>query len=230
MVVTEHQDIAADRSRLLRRIEEEVRETASYLGTDALDARVRQRMMDVPRHEFVPPEQLANAYADEPLPIGFGQTISQPYIVAAMTQLLRLTPEDVVLEVGTGSGYQTAVLSGLVRKVYSVEIIEPLHRRARATLERLGYGNVELRCGDAHVGWPEHAPYDAILMAAAGPEIPSPLIDQLAAGGRLVAPVDRGEPAQMLVLIVKDADGTLQQRAVLPVAFVPLTSATDHQP
>jgi len=220
---------ACERAALLHRIEEEVRETAEYLGIDSLDERVRQAMLDVPRHEFVPPDQIANAYLDEPLPIGFGQTISQPYIVAAMTQLLDLDKNDVVLEVGTGSGYQTAVLAQLVNKVYSIEIVEPLSRRARQTLTRLGYGNVELRCADAHDGWPEHAPYDAILMAAAGPEIPSPLLEQLAPGGRLVAPVDRGERAQMLVLIAKDHDGSLQHRAVLPVAFVPLTCAADHE-
>lgn len=174
----------------------------------------------VPRHLFVPPEELAWAYADGPLPIGEGQTISQPYIVALMTDLLDLQPTDRVLEVGTGSGYQAAILSQLVAEVHTVEILPALAQRAAERLARLGYNNVHVHVGDGSLGWPEAAPYDAILVAAAGPQVPPPLLEQLAEGGRLVAPVG-GRYTQVLE-IVERRGNEFARRQDIPVAFVPL--------
>lgn len=174
----------------------------------------------VPRHLFVPPEELAWAYADGPLPIGEGQTISQPYIVALMTDLLDLQPTDRVLEVGTGSGYQAAILSQLAAEVHTVEILPALAQRAAERLARLGYSNVHVHVGDGSLGWPEAAPYDAILVAAAGPEVPPPLLEQLAEGGRLVAPVG-GRYTQVLE-IVERRGNEFARRQDIPVAFVPL--------
>jgi protein-L-isoaspartate(D-aspartate) O-methyltransferase len=182
-------------------------------------------MLEVPREEFVPVELRRRAYGNEPLPIGYGQTISQPYIVALMTELLAVSGEDSVLEVGTGSGYQAAVLSRIVRRVYSIEIIEPLGKRAKGALERLGYDNVVLRTGDGYFGWEEHAPYDAIIVTAAADHIPPPLVAQLKKGGRMCIPV--GEPyfPQVLKLVQKDGAGNVRVRDILPVVFVPLTRA-----
>lgn len=174
----------------------------------------------VPRHLFVPPEELAWAYADGPLPIGEGQTISQPYIVALMTDLLDLQPTDRVLEVGTGSGYQAAILGQLAAEVHTVEILPALARQAAERLARLGYTNVHVHVGDGSLGWPEAAPYDAILVAAAGPEIPPPLLEQLAEGGRLVAPVG-GRFSQVLEIVERRGDEFIRRRDI-PVAFVPL--------
>jgi len=209
--------------RMLRDIQWEVELTKRHIGKERLDPRVLEAMARVPRHEFVPEESRVYAYDDGPLPIGFGQTVSQPFIVALMTDLLEPEPEDVVLEVGTGSGYQTAVLAELVKKVYSIEIIGELAEKSRERLGRLGYDNVEIRVGDGYYGWPEHAPFDGILVTAAAPEIPRPLVDQLKPGGRLVLPV--GEPFgyQTLKAVHKDEQGNTQVRDVLGVAFVPLT-------
>jgi protein-L-isoaspartate(D-aspartate) O-methyltransferase len=189
----------------------------------ALDPRVLQAMDEVPRHEFVPESIRASAYEDRPLPIGHGQTISQPYIVALMTALARIKPDGVVLEVGTGSGYQAAVLAKLASKVYSIEIVEPLGRQAAERLHRLGYTNVEVRIGDGYAGWPEHAPFDAILVTAAPDHVPEPLIEQLKPGGRLVVPVGMPGAIQELMLIQKDPTGRVTRRKVISVSFVPLT-------
>lgn len=180
----------------------------------------------VPRHLFVPDALRRWAYGDGPLPIGEGQTISAPYIVALMTDLLEPEPDDVVLEVGTGSGYQAAVLSGLVRRVHSIEIVEPLARQAARRLATLGYRNVVVRAGDGYAGWPEAAPFDSIIVTAGADHVPKPLIAQLKPGGRLVIPVGpTGD--QQLLLIEKRSDGSLRRRTVIPVAFVPFTRARE---
>jgi protein-L-isoaspartate(D-aspartate) O-methyltransferase len=186
------------------------------------DQRVLAAMAKVPREEFVPPDSRADSYDDGPLPIGFGQTISQPYIVAFMTDQLRPKPSDRVLEVGTGSGYQAAILAELVSDVYSIEIVEPLAKNAEATLQRLGYKNVHLKIGDGYQGWPEVGPFDAIIVTCAPDKVPQALVDQLKDGGRMVIPVgDRF--AQQLYLLEKK-NGQLKQSATLPVRFVPMTS------
>ena len=188
------------------------------------DQRVVAAMTKVPREEFVPPESRPATYEDGPLPIGYGQTISQPYIVAFMTEQLRLKPSDRVLEVGTGSGYQAAILADLVSEVYSIEIVEPLAKKAEATLQRLGYKNVHLKTGDGYKGWPEAAPFDAIIVTCAPNKVPQALVDQLKDDGRMVIPVgDRF--AQQLYLLEKK-NGQLKQSATLPVRFVPMTSET----
>lgn len=209
--------------RLLLDIEAEARAAAPWTGSGAITPRVMAVMGRTPRHEFVPSLHPDNAYGNHPLPIGHGQTISQPYIVALMTDLLRLEPGDVVLEVGTGSGYQAAVLSQLARQVYTIEIIAPLARQAAERLRRLGYTNVEVIEGDGHTGLPQHAPYDAIIVTAAPGEIPPALIEQLKPGGRLVIPVGSFMYGQNLLLIEKGADGTVTTASILPVSFVPLT-------
>ncbi len=191
------------------------------------DARVLDAMRSVPRHRFVPESQRGYAYDDRPLPIGEGQTISQPYIVALMTELAGVKPGDTVLEVGTGSGYQAAVLAQMGVKVYSIEIVEPLARRAKAVLDELGYGKrVELRRGDGYAGWPEHAPFDAILVTAAPPKIPEPLKQQLVVGGRLVIPV--GKHFQSLLRITRTKDG-FREESVIPVRFVPMTGKAQEE-
>ena len=187
------------------------------------DPKVLSAMETVERHRFVPAELQDQAYADRALPIGRGQTISQPYIVALMTELLELKPGARVLEVGTGSGYQAAVLSLLARHVYTVEIVEPLAREAEDRLRELGYTNVTVRAGDGYEGGAEHAPFDAIMVTAAPDHVPSPLVRQLAAGGRMVIPVGPVHAVQDLRLLVKRADGAVDSRSVLPVRFVPVT-------
>ena len=187
-----------------------------------VDPAVRQAMRTVPRHEFVLPEYLEQAYADHPLPIGYGQTISQPYIVAAMTELLRLKADDKVLEVGLGSGYQAAVLAELTDQVYSVEIVEELFKRGTETLQRLGYTRVQTHHADGYYGWEEHAPYDAIIVTCAPDHIPQPLINQLKDGGRLVIPVGPPGSFQTLWLVEKQGDKTTS-RSIMGVVFVPLT-------
>lgn len=177
----------------------------------------------VPRHEFVRESERRFAYENHPLPIGDGQTISQPYIVALMTDLAAVSKHEVVLEIGTGSGYQAAVLSEVAAEVYTIEIIQSLGQRATNDLKRLGYDNVSVRIGDGYAGWPEHAPFDAILVTAAPEEVPQPLIDQLAVGGRMVIPVGAEHGVQMLRLFIKEDDGTLTTKNVIPVRFVPLT-------
>lgn len=188
---------------------------------DITDPAVLEAMSEVKRHLFVPEELRSRAYWDQPLPIGHDQTISQPYIVALMTQLGRASSADKALDVGTGSGYQAAVLSRLVEEVYSIEIICELAEQARGRLDRLGYDNVTVRCGDGYAGWPEQAPFDVIIVAAAPNEVPQPLIDQLAPGGRLVIPV--GDVHQELVVIEKHEDGSIERHAYGGVRFVPMT-------
>ncbi len=188
---------------------------------DITEPRVLDVMGRVPRHLFVPESDRDRAYGDHAMPIGHRQTISQPYIVALMTQLAKPTREARVLDIGTGSGYQAAVLAELVEKVYSIEIVEPLADEARTRLRSLGYDNVEVRCGYGYQGWPEHAPFNVIIVAAAPDHIPQPLIDQLATGGRLVIPV--GSHFQELIVVEKQNDGRVHKRTVAPVAFVPMT-------
>ncbi len=185
------------------------------------DERILEALDAVPRHEFVPETQQKNAYEDHPLPIGYDQTISQPYIVAYMTDALNLTSMDRVLEVGTGSGYQAAVLAELVDSVYTIEIVRPLCESARKRLKRLHYDNVHARCGDGYQGWTEYAPFDAIIVTAAAPHIPRPLVDQLATGGRLIIPV--GDYYQELMLYHKSSNGKLESKRLIAVRFVPLT-------
>lgn len=216
-------DYTERRAQMVEEISADVRSTSRRLGRAALDERVLQAMAAVPRHEFVPPRRRSQAYLNQPLPIGYGQTISQPYIVAVMTDLLSLQPDDVVFELGAGSGYQAAVLAELVEKVYSVEIIEALGERARATLQRLGYDNVQVRSGDGYYGWPDHAPFDAIVVTAAADHIPPPLVQQLKPGGRMVIPVGSKFFTQQLVLVEKTEEGGVRTRNILPVRFVPLT-------
>ena len=186
------------------------------------DKNVLAAMQAVPRHEFVLAEYNTEAYADYPLPIGYQQTISQPYIVAYMTELMDVDAASTVLEVGTGSGYQAAVLAHIVKDVYSIEIIPELAERARKTLTRLGYTNVNVKTGDGYLGWPEHAPYDAIIVTAAADTIPQPLIQQLKKGGRMVMPVAAGIGYQMLEVITKDRQGVVKESDTIPVRFVPL--------
>jgi protein-L-isoaspartate(D-aspartate) O-methyltransferase len=212
-------DFAALREELV----EEVRLYAGYAGDEAFSDAVLEVMNTVERHKFVPPGEIRYAYENRPLAIGYGQTISQPYIVALMTDLVAPEPDDVVLEVGTGSGYQAAVLSHLVDHVYSIEIIEALAKEAAARLERLGYDNVSTRLGDGYHGWQEHAPFDAIVVTAAASHVPPPLIEQLKPGGRMVIPVGGRFVTQLLLLLEKNEDGEIITRQIAAVRFVPLT-------
>ena len=182
---------------------------------------VLEAMAAVPRHEFVPENVRKFSYADEPLEIGYDQTISQPYIVAFMTELLDPQPADRVLEIGTGSGYQAAILSRLVSEVYTIEIVEPLAKRAAADLKRLGFKNVEVLAGDGYKGWPEHAPFDGIIVTCAPDHIPQPLVDQLRDGGRMIVPV--GSPGMQELFLLRKRGTKVEQTAVLPVRFVPMT-------
>jgi protein-L-isoaspartate(D-aspartate) O-methyltransferase len=193
---------------------------------DITDARVLEVMGRVERERFVPPNLRSQAYQDHPLPIGLEQTISQPYIVALMTQLARPTPQSRALDVGVGSGYQAAILAELCQHVYGIEILEPLANDARELLSALGYTNVEIRCGDAYEGWPDRAPFELILVGAAPVHVPQSLIEQLAPGGRLLIPV--GRHSQELLLIEKQPDGTSTRASVAPVQFVPMTGAADR--
>jgi protein-L-isoaspartate(D-aspartate) O-methyltransferase len=212
--------------RLLEEIREDARQTGGRTGRPELSERVLAAFARVPRERFVPEDVADLAWLDRPLPIGHGQTISQPFIVALMTDLLDPEPGDRVLEVGTGSGYQAAILAGLVAEVRSVEVVPELAERARTVLAELGYGNVHLRTGDGWYGWPEAGPYDGILVTAVARAVPPELVAQLAPGARLVLPV--GEPGghQELVLVTREADGRWSEEPVLPVQFVPLTG--DH--
>ena len=185
------------------------------------DQRVLAAMAKVPREEFVTPESRSASYEDGPLPIGYGQTISQPYIVAFMTQQMRPKPSDRVLEIGTGSGYQAAILAELVSEVYSIEIVEPLAKNAEPTLQRLGYKNVRVKIGDGYKGWPGEAPFDAIIVTCAPDKVPQPLVDQLKDGGRMVIPV--GERFAQELYLLEKKNGQLKQSATLPVRFVPMT-------
>jgi protein-L-isoaspartate(D-aspartate) O-methyltransferase len=217
-------DKYAERRRaLIDEIESDVRATSEMIGTSSLDERVLGAMKDVPREDFVPKALRIFAYDNRPLPIGYGQTISQPYIVAIMTDLLMPKPGDRVLEVGTGSGYQAAVLSKLVADVYTIEIIPALAKEAAARLKSLGYANVRTKTGDGYYGWSEAAPFDGIIVTAAASQIPPPLVKQLKPGGRMIIPVGSPFYTQQLVLVTKDAKGKITMKQLLPVRFVPLT-------
>lgn len=211
------------RKQLIDEIKENVSSTAIHLKREKLAPAVLKAMESVPRHEFVPPAQRKFSYQNRPLPIGHGQTISQPYIVAIMTDLLDLKSEDKVLEIGTGSGYQAAILATLVKNVYSIEIIEPLGKAASKRLDKLGFKNVEVRLGDGYYGWKEHALFDAIIVTAAASHIPPPLIKQLKPGGRMIIPVGSRFMTQELLMVNKNDKGEVTTRQILPVRFVPLT-------
>jgi protein-L-isoaspartate(D-aspartate) O-methyltransferase len=208
---------------MLRDIEVEVAYTRHEIGRDAFDARVMAAMAKVPREQFVPDERRLYAFSNGPVPIGHGQTISQPYMVALMSDLLAAGPQDTILEVGTGSGYQAAVLAELVQHVFSIEIVVALARAASERLARLGYDNVTVRQADGYGGWPAHAPYDGIVVTAAAPHIPPVLVEQLKPGGRLVVPIGLPGEVQVLKVVEKHADGTSSSRDIMLVAFVPLT-------
>jgi protein-L-isoaspartate(D-aspartate) O-methyltransferase len=214
---------AAGRARMVAEIAAIARATAGETGRPSFNEAVIAAMGKVPRHRFVPVRLERYAYDDRALPIGEGQTISQPFLVALMTDMLEPRSEHTVLEVGTGSGYQAAVLAELVAKVYTIEIVEPLGKRARRLLEQLGYRNVDVRIGDGYHGWPEAAPFDSIVVTAAPPEIPKPLINQLKPGGRMVIPAGGSRDVQHLLLLEKQPDGTSTTTRTLPVRFVPLT-------
>jgi len=216
------QDFAAQRARMLGEIDAMYAETRIETGLAAMAPRVRAALGKVERHRLVPPGEAHLAYRNHPVPIGHGQTISQPYIVALSTDLLAPEPHHVVLDIGTGSGYQAAVLAEIVKQVYTIEIVEPLGREAEKNLKALGYRNIEVRIGDGYKGWPEKAPFDAIVVTAAAPRIPQALVDQLKPGGRMVIPVGERWELQHLMLAVRNADGSLERKKVLPVRFVPL--------
>ena len=206
------------RQEMIEAIKAVAQHLADEIGKTSLDDRVLRAMAKVPRHEFVPIEVQPYAYLNRPLPIGFDKTISQPLMVAVMTDLLDLKPEDVVLEVGTGLGYQSAILGELAAKVYSVELIDELAQKGEERLKREGYSNIEVRIGNGYVGWPEHAPFDKIIVTAAPDLIPPPLLNQLKAGGRMVLPVGLPD-AQQLVLVEKDVNGKIRTKKVMQVLF-----------
>jgi len=211
------------RMNMISDIQDDVRRTERFINKKSFNAAVMQAMEKVPRHEFVPTELLSRAYENRPLPIGFGQTISQPYIVGLMTDLLHPRADQSVLEIGTGSGYQAAILSQLVARVYSIEIIEQLGNATTKLLSRLGYDNIKTHIADGYNGWPEHAPYDSIIVTAAISHIPPPLVQQLKKGGRMVIPVGTRFQTQYLTMVEKDLQGKVTTRQVLPVIFVPFT-------
>jgi protein-L-isoaspartate(D-aspartate) O-methyltransferase len=214
------------RKNMIRLIEADVRLTSKYLKQSILDARVLDAMSRVPRHEFVPSDLVGRAYQNRPLPIGYGQTISQPYIVAIMTDLLDIEPGHRILEIGTGSGYQAAVVAELNTRVWSIEIIQALGQQAQTRLQRLGYDNIDVRIGDGYYGWPEQAQFDAIIVTAAASHIPPPLLQQLKPGGKMIIPVGSPFSTQQLILITRSDNDAFITRQVLPVRFVPLTG--DH--
>jgi len=220
--LAEETQYTAERAALVEEVRSMIRRE-SLPGNPHFDDRVLQAMGEVRRHEFVPQKQRGEAYRNHPLPIGYGQTISQPYIVALMTELVNPEPDDVVLEIGTGSGYQAAMLAKLVKQVFSIEIIEPLAEQSEKRLRELGYQNVETRLGDGYYGWEEHAPFDAVVVTAAASHVPPPLIQQLKPGGRMVIPVGGRFAVQYLLLIEKTADGEIVTRQIAAVRFVPLT-------
>ena len=218
----EGQDFAAQRGRMVAEVDAMYAETRSETGLAAMSPAVRKALGKVERHRLVPPGEASRAYRNHPLPIGSGQTISQPYIVALSTDLLKADSNSVILEVGTGSGYQAAVLAEVVARVYSIEIIPSLGNEARKRLEELGYGNIEVRIGDGYKGWPEKGPFDGIVVTAAAPRVPEALVEQLKPGGRMVIPVGGDGGMQYLKLLTKRADGGYDEKRVLPVRFVPL--------
>ena len=213
---------AAQRERMVAEVEAMYAETAAETGLAAMSSAVRAALGKVERHRLVPPDEASRAYGNFPLPIGAGQTISQPYIVALSTDLIEPRAGQVVLEVGTGSGYQAAILAEIVGRVYSIEVVAELGRGAAERLAGLGYTNVEVRVGDGYAGWPKKAPFDAIVVTAAAPNVPQALVDQLKPGGRMVIPVGERWGAQDLLLVSKGADGRVERKSVLPVRFVPL--------
>ena len=219
------QERKEDMDGMIAAIEAHAQGAGPAVPGGGIDPAVLQAMRTVPRHEFVPDDVQGQAYEDQPLPIGFGQTISQPFIVALMTDLLDVAPDDKVLEIGTGSGYQAAVLSPLAQEVYSVEIIPELGERATGVLQRLGFADVRTKVADGYYGWPEAAPFDGIVVTAAASQIPPPLVEQLKPGGRMVIPVGGAYFAQQLMLVEKAADGKVTTRQLLPVQFVPFTRA-----
>jgi len=211
-------DLATERQRMVQ---------VQLMPRGVHDERVLGAMAKVPREEFVPPEVRAASYTDQPLPIGYGQTISQPYMVAFMTEQLRPSAKDRVLEIGTGSGYQAAILADLVAEVYSIEIVEPLAKNAEVTLQRLGYKNVHIKTGDGYKGWPEFAPFDAIIVTCAPERVPQPLTDQLKEGGRMIIPV--GPTGVQQLYLLQKRNGQLLQSAVELVRFVPMTGQAEKQ-
>ena len=214
--------------RLVDEIENEYKLTRSMTGKRSLDAKVKAALFAIPRDKFVAKSYIDSAFYNGPLPIGHGQTISQPYIVAIMTDLLELESEDIVLEIGTGSGYQAAILSQLCKQVYTIEYVPALADLATTRFEKLGYHNIECKAGNGYDGWPEHAPYDAIIVTAAATRIPRPLIDQLKPGGRMVIPVGQRYMPQELILVQKDEHEKLDIRDILGVAFVPFQGERDE--
>ena len=216
-------DYARERRMMIEQIAALASATAAETTRPRFDSRVMHVMGSVPRDRFVPLDIVAHAYENRPLPIGYGQTISQPYIVALMTDLMLAKPGDKVLEIGTGSGYQAAILAQLAAQVYSIEIVEPLGKLAAERLKELGYKNIDVRVGDGYYGWEAHAPFDAIIVTAAASHVPPPLVRQLRPGGKMVIPVGTSFLTQYLMLIEKDLEGAISSRQVLPVRFVPLT-------
>lgn len=215
-------DYASLRAGLMREVEAHALITQRLMGIQPPSRRVMEAMAKVPRHDFLPHHLQPYAYLNRPLPLGFDQNISEPYLIALMTHLADLSADDVVFETGTGAGYQAAILARLAKRVYSVEIIEPLARRAAETLARLGFDNVEVRLGDGYFGWPEHGPYDAMIIKESMIYVPPPLLKQLKPGGRMVVPLGPPKGPQFLTLIRKDKDGRVRQERILPVRFSPL--------
>jgi len=213
---------------LLDEIESEYRFTSGMTGKDRMGPDVKAAISNTPRDKFVPKDHIDSAFYNGPLPIGHGQTISQPYIVAIMTDLLELEADHIVLEIGTGSGYQAAILSQLCRQVYSIEYVTALADMAKARFEKLGYDNIETRAGNGFDGWPEHAPYDGIIVTAAATQIPGPLIEQLKPGGRMVIPVGQPYSYQELLLVKKNEDGEIDVKDILGVSFVPFQGEPDN--
>lgn len=226
LAATDEMDASDLQSQLIAEIDQDTRETRGYTGRATLHPRVREAMVKVPRHHFVDTFGPDAAYANRPLPIGHGQTISQPFIVALMTDLLDPQAGHRVLEIGTGSGYQAAVLATLVEQVYTIEIIPELAESAKQRLADRGYDNVSVKAGDGYFGWPDAAPFDGIIVTAVGPDIPASLVEQLKVGGRMVLPVGTQYSAQDLTVVTKLENGEYSAEKVLPVAFVPLTG--DH--
>jgi len=222
MSAADAQDYDALRARLVSEVDATYAATRAETGLASMSPQVRAALGKVERHRFVPAGQQSLAYRNHPLTIGSGQTISQPYIVALSTDLVAPQPGQRVLEIGTGSGYQAAILAEIVSKVYSIEIVPSLGREAAERLRTLGYANVEVRIGDGYAGWPEQAPFDSIVVTAAAPRVPQALVDQLKPGGRMVIPVGASHEAQELLLVVKRPDGSVEKKSVLPVRFVPL--------
>ena len=222
IVEAQAQDFSVLRARMVAEVDAMYVQTRGYTGLAAMSPRVRAALGKVERHRLVPPEQRSLAYRNHPLPIGLGQTISQPYIVALSTDLIAPEPGQTVLEVGTGSGYQAAVLAEIVSRVLTIEIISSLGKEAEEKLQQLGYQNIEVRIGDGYKGWPEKAPFDAIVVTAAAPFVPDALVAQLKVGGRMVIPVGAAGGDQELLLLLKTAQGEVERRSILPVRFVPL--------